>query len=74
MRHFFRLHTSILFFGDNMKVKVFDESHEKDLECAVNEFLSTLESDLIDIKYSVAISTCGEEQIYCFTAMIVYES
>lgn len=68
------MHISILFLGDNMKVKVFDESHEKDLECAVNEFLSTLESDLIDIKYSVAISTCGEEQIYCFTAMIVYES
>ena len=57
-----------------MKVKIFDESHEKDLESAVNEFLSKLETDLIDIKYSVAISNCGEEQIYCFTAMIVYES
>lgn len=57
-----------------MKVKVFDESHEKDLEFTVNEFLSTLESDIIDIKYSVAISTCGEDQIYCFTCMIVYES
>lgn len=56
-----------------MKVKVFDEGHEKDLENSVNEFLSTLDTDLIDIKYSVAISTCGEEQIYCFTAMIVYE-
>ena len=31
-----------------MKVKVFDESHEKDLESAVNEFLSKLETDLID--------------------------
>lgn len=57
-----------------MKVKVFDEEHEKDLESAVNEFLDSLEKDLIDIKYSVAISTCGEEQIYCFTAMIIYES
>ena len=60
--------------GDNMKVKVLDESHEKDLEFAVNDFLSTLESDLIDIKYNVAISTCGEDQIYCFSAMIIYES
>ena len=60
--------------GDTMKVKVFDESHEKDLEFAVNDFLSTLESDLIDIKYNVAISTCGEDQIYCFSAMIIYES
>ncbi len=56
-----------------MKVKVFDEGHEKDLEQAVNEFLDSLETDLIDIKYSVAISTCGEEQIYCFTAMVIYE-
>ncbi len=56
-----------------MKVKIFDESHEKDLEASVNEFLSGLESDIIDIKYNVAISTCGEEQIYCFSAMIVYE-
>ncbi len=59
--------------GDNMKVKVFDEGHEKDLEQSVNDFLDSLETDLIDIKYSVAISTCGEEQIYCFTAMIIYE-
>lgn len=64
----------MFFEGDNMKVRVFDESHEKDLENSVNDFLSGLDSDLIDIKYSVAIATCGEEQIYCFTAMIVYES
>lgn len=53
---------------------MFDESHEKDLESAVNAFLDNLDSVLIDIKYNVAISTCGEEQIYCFSAMIVYES
>lgn len=57
-----------------MKVKVIDEGHEKDLEYSVNEFLSSLEGELIDIKYEVAISTCGEEQIYCFSAMIIYES
>lgn len=57
-----------------MKVKVFDEGHEKDLEFSVNEFLDSLEGELIDIKYQVAISTCGEEQIYCFSAMIIYES
>ena len=54
-----------------MKVKVFDESHEKDLEEAVNGFLETI-NDLIDIKYQVAISFLGEEQIYCFPAMIIY--
>ncbi len=55
-----------------MKVKVFDENHEKDLENSVNMFLSTLNGDIIDIKYEVSISIFGEEQIYCFSAMIIY--
>lgn len=56
-----------------MKVKVFDESHEKDLESSVNLFLTSID-ELIDIKYSVAITAVGEEQIYCFTAMIIYRN
>lgn len=58
--------------GDNMKVKVFDESHEKDLEMAINKFLSENDIDVIDIKYEVAVSVFSEEQIYCFSAMIIY--
>lgn len=58
--------------GDAMKVKIFDENHEKDLEEAVNNFLNETTCDIIDIKYQIAISVCGEEQIYCFSAMIVY--
>ena len=56
-----------------MQVKVFDESHEKDLENSVNFFLKEVD-DLLDIKYSVAITAVGEEQIYCFTAMIIYRN
>ena len=56
-----------------MKVKLFDESHELDLEKSINKFLSEKEVDLFDIKYSCAIATYGEEQIYCFTAMIIYK-
>ena len=56
-----------------MLVKVCDESHEKDLEQAVNAFLMT-NIELIDIKYSVGVATFGEEQIYCFTAMIIYRN
>ena len=56
-----------------MLVKVFDESHEKDLEQAVNAFLMT-NIALIAIKYSVGVATFGEEQIYCFTAMIIYRN
>ena len=54
-----------------MNVKIFDEGHEKDLEDSVNKFLEEC-NDVIDIKYQVAISIVGEEQLYCFSAMIVY--
>lgn len=55
-----------------MKVKLFDESHEKDLEASVNEFLDNLEGDIVDIKYQVSISDFSEEHVYCFSAMIIY--
>lgn len=54
-----------------MKVKLFDENHEKDLEDSINEFI--LEKEVIDIKYQVAISVFSEEQIYCFSALVMYE-
>lgn len=56
----------------NMKVKIFDESHEKDLENDINSFLNSGDLDIIDIKYQVAIAVSGEEQIYCFSALIFY--
>ena len=56
-----------------MRVKLFDESHELDLEQNINKFLSEKEIDLIDIKYQVALSIVGEEQIFCFSAMIIYD-
>lgn len=55
-----------------MKVKVFDESHEKDLEDKINEFLKE-NKEIIDIKYQVSISMFSEEQIYCFSALIMYK-
>ncbi len=55
-----------------MKVKLFDESHEKDLENAINTFLESTKGDIIDIKYQVSIGVFGEEQIYCFSAMVIY--
>ena len=57
-----------------MKVKVFDEMHEKDLENSVNEFLLEIGDRFVDIKYQVSISMFSEEQIYCFSAMIIYKS
>jgi len=55
-----------------MKVKIFDESHEKDLEEQINNFLYDNEVEVIDIKYQVAVQVAGEDQIYCFSAMIIY--
>ena len=37
-----------------MFVKIFDESHEADLEDSVNEFINTNDIDIIDIKYQVS--------------------
>jgi len=56
-----------------MKVKLFDFEDEKDLESAINNFLDE-DMDLIDIKYQVSSSIYSEEQIYCFSAMIIYSS
>ncbi|OJE08905.1 sporulation protein cse60 [Bacillus cereus] len=59
-----------------IRVKVFDESHEKDLEDAVNVFLKKIDdSNFVDIKYQVGVSISDDEnQIYCFSAMIVYKA
>ena len=56
-----------------MKVKLFDESHEKDLESSINKFLGENEEiEVIDIKFQTSISVFSEEQVYCFSAMILY--
>ena len=53
-----------------MKVKLFDEESELDLEEDINEFIS--DKEIIDIKYNVALSVFSDEQIYSFSAMIIY--
>ncbi len=55
-----------------MKVKIFDEEDEKDLENSINDFLEDFDKEIVDIKYQVSATIFGEEQIYCFSAMIVY--
>ena len=56
-----------------MKVKIFDEESEKDLEFDLNQFLNNKNYDIIDIKYCVSSSMFGEEQVYCFSAMVWYD-
>ena len=55
-----------------MKVKVFDLEDEEDLEKEINSFLDKHDIEVIDIKYSVSSCVFSEEQIFCFSAMIIY--
>ena len=54
-----------------MQVKIFDLEDEEDLEKEVNNFLNN-DIDVIDIKYSVSSCVFSDEQIFCFSAMIIY--
>lgn len=54
-----------------MKVKIFDCEDEIDLEDSINSFLSEIK-ELVDIKYQVSVGIFSEEQIFCFSAMIIY--
>ena len=56
-----------------LKVKLFDESHEKDLEEDINNFLKEQEREIINIQFNVSNAIYGEEQIYCFSALILYQ-
>ncbi len=57
-----------------IRVKLFDYEHEKDLEREMNAFLKRIDEDqLIDIKYNIAaMQEEDEDQIYCFSAMVIY--
>ena len=55
-----------------MQVKIFDEEDEEDLERDINTFLFDENIDVVDIQYQVGVSIFSDEQIYCFSAMIIY--
>lgn len=59
-----------------LKVKLFDEQHEEDLEEVMNAFLAELADNCVkDIHYQVAVAIEDEEeQVFCFSAMIIYEN
>ena len=64
-----------MFLGDYMKVKAFDANHELDLEDSINSFLKGIKEDkIVDIKYSVSVvGFMDKEQIYCFSALVIYK-
>ena len=54
-----------------MKVKVFDEAHEKDLEEALNLFLAG-DVVLVNILYQTSHFYAGNEQVFSFSALVMY--
>ena len=54
-----------------MLIKIFDEEHEKDLEDDINDFIS--DKEIVDIKYQIGVTMFSEEQIYCYSALIMYK-
>ena len=58
-----------------MKVRAFDANHELDLQDNINDFLKEIKEDkIVDIKYSVSVtSLIDKEQIYCFSALVIYK-
>ena len=55
-----------------IKVKIFDYEDEIDLEEDINGFIASSNIEVIDIKYQVSVGVFSEEQIFCFSAMIIY--
>ena len=56
-----------------MKVKIFDFEHELDLENAINSFLDNDDIELINISYQVSHFYAGNEQLFSFSALILFK-
>ena len=56
-----------------MKVKIFDFEHELDLENAINEFLDNQDIEMININYQVSHFFAGNEQLFSFSALILFK-
>ena len=56
-----------------MKVKIFDYEDETDVEEDISSFIETNDDiEVIDIKYQVSVGVFSDEQVFCFSAMIIY--
>ena len=71
------LKSPIIYVGDffMIQIQIFDEENENDLVYEVNKFLKTIDDNLLlDIKYSIStFVTASNEQVYCYSALIVYK-
>lgn len=56
-----------------MMVKLFDFEHEIDLENEINLFLSE-DIELVNIYYQTSHFFAGNEQVFSFSALILYKN
>lgn len=59
-----------------LRVKVFDCEDEMNLTDKINDFIkeiSNKDKEVIDIKFSTSTSIYEDDQIYCFSALIMYD-
>lgn len=60
-----------------LKIKVFDCDCENQLTKDVNNFIEEInnqDKEVIDIKFSTSIGIYRDEQIYCFSALVMYDN
>ena len=60
-----------------LKIKVFDCDCENQLTKDVNNFIEEInnqDKEIIDIKFSTSVGTSEDEQIYCFSALVMYDN
>lgn len=59
-----------------LKIKVFDCEDENKLTDDINDFIKEInnhDKEVVDIKFSTSISVYEDEQIYCFSALVMYD-
>ena len=60
-----------------LKIKVFDCDCENQLTKDVNNFIEEInnqDKEVIDIKFSTSVGVYEDEQIYCFSALVMYDN
>ena len=60
-----------------LKIKVFDCEDENKLTDDINDFIKEIsnhDKEVVDIKFSTSISVYEDEQIYCFSALVMYDN
>lgn len=59
-----------------LKIKIYDCEDEKELEQKINNLIIDLDSEnkeILDIKYQANCSIQNDEQVYIYSALIMYD-